>query len=96
MAGRTEGNKLVVDHWVMSCRAFSRRIEHGSLLRVFEKFSIESAEFDYVKTQRNQPIRDFFTQLTGEPDAENYSLTKQQLFDKCPAVYLDIQELKSE
>jgi len=96
MAGRAEGDSLAIDHWVMSCRAFSRRIEHGCLLLLFEKFNAQRAGFDFTKTQRNQPIEDFFAELTGEAGGESYSLTKKQFAEKCPPIYLQIQELTSE
>ncbi len=96
MAGRVDGDSLSVDHWVMSCRAFSRRIEHASLLHIFRKFNAAQAGFDFVTTQRNQPIQDFFVELTGGPAAESFTITKQQLTDRCPAVYLNIQEVASE
>ena len=43
LTGRVDRRRFVIDHWVMSCRAFSRRIEHGCLIRVFQKFSAEQA-----------------------------------------------------
>ena len=91
VAGRAENGTLAVDHWVMSCRAFSRRIEHGCLQRVFEKFGAQQASFDHVKTQRNQPVQDFFVELTRNPDA--LVISRQDLAERCPTVYLEIQEL---
>jgi FkbH-like protein len=96
LTGRAEGDKLAIDHWVMSCRAFSRRIEHGCLLRVFQKFGAELATFDYSKTLRNQPMQDFLCELLGNTNRDIYSITKQQLIDNCPPVYLQIEELGSE
>jgi FkbH-like protein len=90
MAGRADGDTLAIDHWVMSCRAFSRRIEHGCLLRVFEKFGAARARFDFVKTQRNQPIQEFFAELAGKADTD--SIGRLELQEKCPPVYLEIQE----
>jgi FkbH-like protein len=90
MAGRAENGKLTIDHWVMSCRAFSRRIEHGCLQQVFAKFAAGEAKFDHVKTQRNQPVQDFFTELTGDADA--VAISQQDLSERCPPVYLEIQE----
>jgi FkbH-like protein len=92
MAGRQEGNRIAVDHWVMSCRAFSRRIEHGCLLHVFRKFGAEEAVFNFVATPRNGPIRDFFAEIMGAVPTGGFLISKQQLFDRCPAVYLRIQE----
>ena len=92
LSGRVEGNSLAVDHWVMSCRAFSRRIEHGCLLRVFHKFGIKQASFDFCKTPRNQPIETFLSELIGDASSASYSITREQLFNNCPPVYLQIQE----
>ena len=89
MAGHAENGKLAIDHWVMSCRAFSRRIEHGCLQHVFAKFGAREATFDYVKTDRNQPVLDFFRELRK---TDVSSLTRQELEENCPAVYLEIQE----
>ena len=36
LAGRVEGDCLHVDTWVMSCRAFARRIEHQTLKMLFD------------------------------------------------------------
>jgi FkbH-like protein len=96
LTGRAEGGNLAIDHWVMSCRAFSRRIEHGCLLRVFQKFGAERGTFDFSKTSRNQPIQNFLIELVGSATSSAYSITRQQLFDTCPPVYLEIQELDGE
>jgi FkbH-like protein len=96
MAGRREGNKLTVEHWVMSCRAFSRRIEHGCLLHLFQKFSAESASFNFVATPRNTPLQGFFRELMGAAPLAGFSMSRQQFFDKCPAVYLEIQDQSHE
>ena len=37
LAGRVQGDSLRLDTWVMSCRAFSRRVEHSCLAALFEK-----------------------------------------------------------
>jgi FkbH-like protein len=96
LTGRVNRNSLVIDHWVMSCRAFSRQIEHGCLLRVFQKFAAKEAAFDIVKTQRNQPIRDFLEGLFGGATPESSSISAEQLYRNCPSVYLQIQELEGE
>jgi FkbH-like protein len=92
MAGRREGKKFSVEHWVMSCRAFSRRIEYGCLLHVFQKFGAEAASFDFAPTPRNTPIQGFFAELMGAPPRAGFSISRQQLFDECPPVHLEILE----
>ncbi len=96
LAGRVDGRNLAIDHWVMSCRAFSRRIEHGCLLRVFEKFDAERASFDYLKTERNRPVQDFLAGFLGNTTPQVHSISRKQLFENCPTVYLQIQELEGE
>lgn len=67
LMGKVDEKQIRLDHWVMSCRAFSRRIEQKSLEQVFEKFGAEEIVFDYHATQRNGPLQEFFTALLGAP-----------------------------
>jgi FkbH-like protein len=92
MSGRQDGSRLLVEHWVMSCRAFSRRIEHGCLLYLFRKFDVEEANFDFVATPRNGPVQSFFLELTGAATPRNFSISAQRFVDNCPRVYLQIRE----
>ena len=96
LTGRASGTDLTIDHWVMSCRAFSRRIEHGCLLRLFQKYGTERATIDFIKTQRNQPVQDFLSKLIGEDPMAACSINRKQLFENCPPVYLQIEDLESE
>jgi FkbH-like protein len=66
VAGRQQASKLLVDTWVMSCRAFSRRIEYRCLEELFAKFGLDEIEFDYVTTDRNSPLREFLAEILGE------------------------------
>ena len=54
---------LVVDTWVMSCRAFARRVEHRCLERLFSRFEVDEIVFDYASTERNGPIREMLEAL---------------------------------
>jgi FkbH-like protein len=91
--GKTAGSKLYVDWWVMSCRAFSRRIEHQCLKHLFEKMGITEITFDYKPTPRNRPIQDFFTVLLGEPPAPGFSLPKVTFDAKIPALFHRVVEV---
>lgn len=61
------GRRVRVSHWVLSCRAFSRRIEHHMIDSLLRHSGAEEIEFDFVPTERNQPIREFLTQI-GAPE----------------------------
>ena len=63
VAGRQQEKKLRVDSWVMSCRAFSRRIEYRCLEELFAKFDVDEIELDYSRTDRNSPLYEFLTEI---------------------------------
>lgn len=96
VAGQSEGSTLTIDHWVMSCRAFSRRIEHGCLHWLFQEFDAQDAFFDFVSTPRNGPTQEFFAQLLGTTPHNAFSLSKQIFLKNSPAVYVQIQDISGE
>lgn len=78
-AGRQEGKKLKIDTWVMSCRAFSRRIEYKSLEELFAKFGVEEIELDFVATERNSPLREFFTEILGQAPTPGCEISRRAI-----------------
>ena len=42
--------------WVMSCRAFSRRIEFATLRELFENFAVDEIALEFKATPRQWPI----------------------------------------
>jgi FkbH-like protein len=96
ITGRHAGNSLSVDYWVMSCRAFSRRIEHGCLLRLMEKFGAAEVAFDFASTPRNGPLQDFFIALISAPPQPGAPITKEELLANCPTVYFEIHETPND
>jgi FkbH-like protein len=87
LMGRAIGSKLYVNFWVMSCRAFSRRVEHHCLAYLFEKMGASEITFDYMPTLRNGPAQTFFTGLLGEPPRPNFSLRKADFDARVPACF---------
>ncbi|MGB7762201.1 MAG: HAD-IIIC family phosphatase [Bryobacteraceae bacterium] len=69
LLGSQLGGKVRVSHWVMSCRAFSRRIEHHTLDALFRRTNAEEIEFAFEPTERNQPLQEFFRILGVSRDA---------------------------
>jgi FkbH-like protein len=90
--GRKADSKLYVDSWVMSCRAFSRRIEHQCLKYLFEKMGVEEIVFSYAGTPRNGPIQDFFAELLQGPLPANVSLSKASFSAKTPPLLHRVDE----
>jgi FkbH-like protein len=93
LTGRLHGKDLEVSTWVMSCRAFSRRIEHHCLKYLFEKFSTNEITFDYEATARNGPLQDFFKELLGVTPAAAFRLSRSAFFKRIPPLSQRIEEV---
>jgi FkbH-like protein len=91
--GKTVGRKAYVNTWVMSCRAFSRRIEHQCLKYLFEKLDVDEIVFDYEATPRNGPIQDFFAELLEGVTGPTLSVRKACFNSKAPALFHRIVEV---
>jgi len=63
LAGRSEPEALLVDMWVMSCRAFSRHIEFQMLERLYKRFEAACIRFSFHPTERNGPLQEFFARF---------------------------------
>jgi len=87
LAGRRQGDEVHLDVWVMSCRAFSRRIEHKCIAHLFEAFDARAVVFDFRATERNGPLQEFFSSISGRVPTGPFRLTKEQFAAKCPALY---------
>lgn len=86
MLGTREGDVVRLRAWVMSCRAFARRIEYQCLRILFDRFGAESIEFDFAATPKNGPLQDFFGWLLDGREGE--ATVSRQAFDqKCPVLY---------
>jgi FkbH-like protein len=90
--GKVHEKKLHITAWVMSCRAFSRRIEHHSLKRLFEKFDADEAVFDFQTTERNGPTQDFFLELTGELPQPGLKISRASFWEKTPPLFHRVEE----
>jgi FkbH-like protein len=93
VAGRYAGKKLLIDSWVMSCRAFSRQIEHRCFEELVAKFDAEEIEFDFVATPRNEPLRIFLAELLGTNPVSPCRLSKRDFLKRQPKTYHRVLEL---
>jgi FkbH-like protein len=87
LQGRHHGDVLDVDVWVMSCRSFSRRVEHQCLRTLFERFGLRDIIFRFASTPKNGPIREFFGGLLDAPPEAPFSLSSEMFQKKCPPLY---------
>jgi FkbH-like protein len=67
------GRVLDVEHWVLSCRAFSRRIEEHTLALLFELFGCDGLRLNYRATARNKPFQEFLARL-GEAQSPDRAI----------------------
>ncbi|HEX4537853.1 MAG TPA: HAD-IIIC family phosphatase [Candidatus Acidoferrum sp.] len=93
LLGKVHKKKLHISAWVMSCRAFSRRIEHHSLKRLFDKFDADEAVFDFQSTERNGPTQDFFLELVGDPPQPGLKISRASFQEKAPPLFHRVEEM---
>lgn len=88
MTGRRAADEVHVSSWVMSCRAFSRRIEFQCLQAIFDRFGVERILLDFSETPRNGPLRDFLRTLFGTAPLEApLVLTREQFQSRTPPLH---------
>ncbi len=93
MLGNLEQRKLNIDAWVMSCRAFSRHIEHKCLEYIFDKLDISDITFDYELTARNGPVREFLAAVSGKEPLSPFTLDRETFSNRKPSLHHKIKEL---
>lgn len=86
--------KLNVDMWVMSCRAFSRRIEYRCLEELFAKFDVDEIELDYLPTDRNGPLSQFLTEMLGVAPYPQCTISRRDLATRSE-VFRPLQDTKN-
>ena len=94
--GRRNGEQAVVDYWVMSCRAFSRRIEHACLKHLFDNFNVKEALLEYRPTERNGPVREFLKSLAPLPLASPVRLLKEDVGLRLPQLYHRVEDASND
>jgi len=87
MRGRRRGRALAIDTWVMSCRAFARRIEHRCVEQLFQRFDADEIVFDYAPTDRNAPLREHLAALLGDAPHPGLRLARSRFLSICPPLY---------
>lgn len=84
LAGAQSGSTFKVSHWVMSCRAFSRRLEHHTLDSVFTYCDASEIEFEFQATERNGPLREFLRALGVVADGEGrWRISRAEFLERC-------------
>lgn len=79
---------FVIDQWVLSCRAFGRRIEHATLHTLGDLFAPETIRFRYEATAKNGPTLDFLQSLA----IENYEISAESTLASMPTVHAKVSK----
>jgi FkbH-like protein len=90
IAGRHNGGRFVVDIWVMSCRAFSRRIEHAVTDFLLRRPSVDAVALPYTQTERNTPMREYLEDITGGAADEGCEITRAIFEERKPALHMRV------
>lgn len=94
LAAEYSGEDLRVRSWVMSCRAFSRRIEFATLHFLLERWPAKRILFDWRRTERNGPafdvLRQFFDDL---PSPGTLEIEANALRARLPLHHATIKEV---
>ena len=90
--GTVENLVLHVDSWVMSCRAFSRRIEYHCIQELFERFSLREMRFDFARTERNGPLSEFFSRLLNREPEPDLQLPREEFEANRPKLFATVSD----
>jgi FkbH-like protein len=93
LLGSMQGTAARINYWVMSCRAFSRRIEQQCLSWLFDNFELQEISFDYQPTDRNKPIQDFLSSITAGPLTGDVRVSRGGFLEKCPPLFHNTKAL---
>lgn len=91
LAGQSGDKAVTVNTWVMSCRAFGRRIEYQCLKAVLDRFPVQELVFEFSPTARNEYLQEFFERFLGQKPARRFTISRSLFLDKCPKLYHEVQ-----
>jgi FkbH-like protein len=96
VTGQASGETVTVDRWVMSCRAFARRIEHTTLRLLLDEFGASAAVLDFRPTERNGPLRDFLSDFVELPaGATALRISRERFEAVCKPTYHEIEQVSA-
>ena len=94
LLGSQLGPRVRVSHWVMSCRAFSRRLEHHTLDSLFRRSHAQEIEFAFKTTDRNQPLQEFLRAIGVSLDSEGtHRISRSAFLERCGVLPHTVSDL---
>lgn len=95
LLGHLDGECLRIRTWVMSCRAFGRRIEYLCLQTLFNRYPIGRIEFELASTEKNSPLQKFMESLIEQRTTCAAVLTRERFAEVCPPLYHTVTDMRS-
>ena len=80
--GTVLGAELHLDTWVLSCRAFARRIEFAMLRALFDSVGADAVTLQIEATARNGPVREFLAAVGADMPARGEVRVDRVTFDR--------------
>ena len=93
LVGEASGTAVTVSTWVMSCRAFGRRIEYQCLKAILDRFPVPEILFEFSPTSRNECLQEFSKPLLGKRPDGPFHISRTVFLDKCPRLYHEVEIL---
>lgn len=93
LQGRHDGDVLHIGVWVMSCRAFSRRIEHQCLKTLLECSGAREIRLGFRPTPKNGPLQEFLESITGRRPDGPVVVARDEFEAHCPPLYHRVEAL---
>jgi FkbH-like protein len=91
LAGRAQAGRIHLNRWVMSCRAFSRRIEYRCLQYLFDTLAADEIVFAYEASSRNSVFQEFLTEVLAGQPLPGAILTKDQFAARTPKLFHHVE-----
>lgn len=88
VTGTREEQGARIESWVLSCRAFARRIEHATMDILFEQLGVDQLTLDVVRTPRNGPSVEFAAAFGDLPETGGeVVVTRERFAQVAPTLY---------
>jgi FkbH-like protein len=91
LCGRHMDGAVDLSAWVMSCRAFSRRVEDRCLEILFDRFGVEKIRVRFEPTPKNGPTSEAFERYLQAKPAGKFELSHALFSKRAPLLYHRVQ-----
>jgi FkbH-like protein len=90
MVAAPRNEAVEVSAWVLSCRAFSRRVEYRMLRALFDRFRARTVSVVYTPTARNARVREFLAAFADVGERDTVHVPRERFDAACPRLYDEV------